>query len=132
MQFQTVRTQPTYTFQLSNLNKYKDNTKYVPIANVFSGALNNEQRLSSEIFIYGNDNNVEDYHADDGHDDDGHVNEGHDDDAQDDDDLDDVTIATLKQIKTNQIKRLTENSIDTDALNKILHSPSFKVKDLVK
>ncbi|KOB79374.1 putative zinc finger protein [Operophtera brumata] len=79
-------------------------------------ALNNEQRLASEIFMYGNDNSDADYH-DDGH---------------GDDDLDDVTIATLKQIKTNQIKRLTEHSIDTDALNKILHSPSFKVKDLVK
>lgn len=47
-------------------------------------------------------------------------------------DLDDVTIATLKQIKSNQIKKLSQPHIDLESLHKILKSPSFKVKDIVK
>lgn len=80
--------------------------------------LNTEESLS-DIVIFGDGNNDEDYHDEDDHDD-------------NDDDLDDVTIATLKQIKTNQIKQLTEHIVDTQALNEILKSPNFKVKDLVK
>lgn len=77
----------------------------------------------SEIF---GDNNEEDYPDNDVHN--GDVHDGDD----DNDDLDDVTIARLKQIKVTQVRHITEHNVDTEALNKILKSPSFKVKDLVK